>query len=61
MILKQALYGLKSADASWRVMFSNLIIELGFKETIVDYDAYIQRNFRKKRHILVYVDDVLCQ
>jgi Reverse transcriptase (RNA-dependent DNA polymerase) len=31
MVLKRALYSLKSAGASWRAMFSNSIIELGFK------------------------------
>jgi Reverse transcriptase (RNA-dependent DNA polymerase) len=39
MVLQTALYGLKSAGASWRAMFSNLIIELGFKDIMLDSDA----------------------
>jgi Reverse transcriptase (RNA-dependent DNA polymerase) len=65
MILKRALYGLKSAGASWRAMFSNSIVELGFKDTMVDPDVYIRRNFKQNGDayyelLLVYVDDVLC-
>jgi Reverse transcriptase (RNA-dependent DNA polymerase) len=47
MILKQALYGLKSAGASWRAMFSSSIVELGFKDTMVDPDVYIRHNFKQ--------------
>jgi hypothetical protein len=65
MILVRALYGLKSAGASWRAMFSGSIKDLGFASTMVDPDVYISKNFREDgvpyyKMILVYVDDVLC-
>jgi hypothetical protein len=65
MIITRALYGLKSAGASWRAMFSQSIIELGFKSSIVDPDAYIRKNYKDNgtayyEMVLVYVDDVLC-
>jgi hypothetical protein len=60
----RALYGLKSSGASWRAMFNSTILEMGFKPTIADPDAYLRANakpdgFKYYEYMLVYVDDVL--
>ena len=60
-----ALYGLKSAGASWRSFFSQtLVAELGFKPTCGDPDMYIRpqtkpNGFKYYEMILVYVDGIL--
>jgi Reverse transcriptase (RNA-dependent DNA polymerase) len=60
----RALYGLKSSGASWRAMFNNSILEMGFKPSIADPDVYLRAfakpdGFKYYEYILVYVDDVL--
>ena len=41
LILVQALYGLKSAGASWRSAFAQTLRDLYFKLTQADPDVYI--------------------
>eukprot|EP00804_Cyclotella_cryptica_P008557 CCRYP_007551-RA/>CCRYP_007551-RA protein AED:0.38 eAED:0.38 QI:0/0/0/1/1/1/2/0/852 len=65
MKVVRALYGLKSACASWRSMFSNFIInQLGFTPTRVDSDVYRRKAMKDDgtyyyELMLVYIDDVL--
>ena len=63
-LVVRALYGLKSAGASWRSFFSQTLQELGFKPTRGDPDVYIrpqvkENGFKYYEMILVYVDDIL--
>jgi hypothetical protein len=65
MIIKRALYGLKSSGAAWRAHFANFIERtLGFKPTRVDADVYIRKSKKLDgtqyyEMFLVYVDDCL--
>lgn len=65
ILIVRALYGLKSAGASWRKMFSDMIVgEMGFMPTKADRDVYIRPavgtdGFQYYEYILVYVDDLL--
>ena len=64
-IIVRALYGLKSAGASWRAHLSAVIQdELKFKTSKADPDVYMKRKTRKNgeqyyAYLIVYVDDLL--
>lgn len=65
MVITRALYGLKSAGASWRSTLAKSIADMGFRSTVADPDVW-----RREKHLpdgkaihellLVYVDDLLC-
>jgi hypothetical protein len=64
-VIFRALYGLKSAGASWRSHLAEEIRLMGFKTTIADNDVYRKQqvNNEGKRYyeyIIVYVDDIIC-
>ena len=65
-IIVRALYGLKSAGASWRTHFSNFIQDkLKYFPCQADPDVYMKpkvtSNGRKYySYLVIYVDDVLC-
>ena len=65
MIVTRALYGLKSAGASWRSMLSTYIVnEMSSVSTRVDPDVYRQKSVKPNGEpyyelLLVYVDDIL--
>jgi len=60
-----ALYGLKSAGASWRAFFAQTLEnDLGFKPTRGDPDVYIRKQtkgdgFQYYEMLLMYTDDIL--
>jgi Reverse transcriptase (RNA-dependent DNA polymerase) len=58
MIIKRALYGLKSSGAAWRAMLA------GFKSTKGDPDVWFRPqhgpNGGYYEYVLIYVDDILC-
>ena len=64
-VIVRALYGLKSAGASWRSHLSSVIQhELKYKTTRADPDMYMKRKTRKNgekyyAYLIVYVDDLL--
>ena len=64
-VIVRALYGLKSAGASWRHTLSNTITqELKYKSTIADPDVYMKPRVKANgekyyAYIIVYVDDIL--
>jgi hypothetical protein len=65
MIIKRALYGLKSSGAAWRTMFAQSLLDLGYKPTLADPDVYLRKavkpdGFEYYEMVLVYVDDTLC-
>jgi hypothetical protein len=63
-VVVHALYGLKSAGASWHATLVQALHDIGFVSTIADPDVWIQPAACKDRYtynkmLLVYVDNVL--
>ena len=64
-VIVRALYGLKSAGASWRATFASTIRnELGYTPCVADPDMWMKPMMRKDgskyyAYLIVYVDDVL--
>jgi hypothetical protein len=64
LIVVRALYGLKSAGASWRATLAQELRDLGFVSTTADPDVWIQAavrddGFEYYEMLLIYVDDIL--
>ncbi len=64
MIIKKALYGLKSSGASWRNMISQTMHDAGYRNTFADPDVWRRRAVKSDgthyyELILVYVDDIM--
>ena len=65
LVVRRALYGLKSSGASWRSLLSETIRDLGYEPTQADHDAWRRPATRPDDSpyyelLLVYVDDILC-
>ena len=63
-IIQRALYGSKSAAASWRSSIIGLLEQLGFQMCRADNDVMMQAGFNDKgedvwEYVLVYSDDFL--
>jgi Reverse transcriptase (RNA-dependent DNA polymerase) len=64
MIIKRALYGLKSSGAAWRNMLATSLTDLGYTSSLADPDVWTKPNVKENGYeyyemILVYVDDIL--
>ena len=64
MIIKRALYGLKSSGAAFRAMLANCIWDLGYRPSKADPDVWLKAATKGNGHkyyemILCYVDDVI--
>jgi hypothetical protein len=64
LIIKKALYGLKSSGAAWRSLFSSTLHKLGYAPCRGDPDVYIRKaikpcGFEYYEMLFVYVDDIL--
>ena len=64
MIIKMALYGLKSSGAAFRSKLASVIWEIGYRPTQADPDVWIRpaingEGAKYYEMILCYVDDVL--
>ena len=64
MIIKRALYILRSSGAALRNMLAQAIEEMGFTSTIIDSDVWRRRAVKpsgEEYHalLLVFVDDIL--
>lgn len=64
MIIRRALYGLKSSGASWRALFASTLTDMGFKSSLADPDVWLRPQvkpdaFQYYEMVLVYVDDIL--
>jgi hypothetical protein len=64
MIVKKALYGLKSSGAAFRALLSETLIGMGYCSTGADPDVYIQKatkpdGYHYYEMVLCYVDDIL--
>ena len=65
MIIRKALYGLKSSGFAWRSMLKESLTNLGYDNTKADPDVYRRaqvkpNGFKYYEYLLVYVDDILC-
>ena len=64
MLIKKALYGLKSSAAAWRAMISQSLADMGYTSSTADPDVWLRpqvkpNGFRNYEYVLVYVDDIL--
>eukprot|EP00978_Attheya_sp_CCMP212_P005771 scaffold12886_cov57-Attheya_sp.AAC.3 len=64
MIIKKALYGLKSSGASWRNVISQTMLDAGYENTYADPDVWRRRAVKDDgthyyELILVYVYDIM--
>jgi hypothetical protein len=65
MIIKKALYGLKSSGAAFRAHLAETLYDLNYKPSKGDPDVWIRaatkpNGFEYYEMTLVYVDDILC-
>ena len=63
-VIRRALYGTKSAAASWRSAISKVIQGLGFEMCRADNDVWMRKGFNKAgekvwEYVLIYSDDLL--
>jgi hypothetical protein len=64
LIIKKALYGLKSFVAAWRLLFSSTLHKLGYAPCQGNPDVYVRKavkpcGFEYYEMLFVYVDDIL--
>lgn len=64
LIIKKALYGLKSSGAAWRSLFSATLVDLQYEPCRGDPDVYIRKAVKPDgtkyyEMLFVYVDDIL--
>jgi len=65
VIIVRALYGLKSAGASWRSHLANSLHGLGYRSCLADPDIWIREAIKADNtpyyeYLAIYVDDTLC-
>ena len=65
MLIKRALYGLKSSGAAFRAKLADCIWDMGFRPTKADPDVWLKPATKSNgdkyyEMILCYVDDVIC-
>lgn len=65
MIVKKALYGLKSSGFSWKQQLTQNLEDMGYKSPIADPNVFIRaaakpNGFKYYELLLTYVDDCLC-
>jgi Reverse transcriptase (RNA-dependent DNA polymerase) len=65
MVVKKALYGLKSSGAAFRAHLAETLHDLNYRPSKRDPDVWIRRatepdGFEYYEMVLVYVDDILC-
>ena len=65
MVIVRALYGLKSAGASFRAFLAEHFVEMGYRSTLADPDVWIRPAVKPNGEdyyemLLTYVDDILC-
>ena len=65
LIVRQALYGLKSSGASFRSFLAERLDAIGFKSSIGDHDVWMRSAHKPDgeqyyEYILCYVDDLIC-
>ena len=58
LIVRRALYGLRSSGARWHDRFADVLRELGFEPCKAEPDIWLRRNDDVYEYIAVYVDDL---
>ena len=59
MVIKKALYGLRSSGLRWWDRCSEILGAMGFKSTMAEDDIWIRRSTNHYEYIVRYVDDLL--
>lgn len=65
LVIRQALYGLKSSGAAFRAFLAEKLDHIGFKSSIADPDVWMRPAIKASgeeyyEYMLCYVDDLLC-
>jgi hypothetical protein len=65
VVIIRALYGLKSAGASWAQHFADVFTSMGFAATKADENVWMRKHQKADgtdywEYVFVYVDDILC-
>jgi hypothetical protein len=65
MIVKKALYGLKSSGLSWKKMLTQNLNDMGYKTSVTDPNVFIRQAAKPDgteyyEFLLTYVDNFLC-
>jgi len=65
MIIRRALYGLRSSGAAWRRMMTECMKDMGYENTLANQDVWqraatMDDGFEYYELVLIYVDDILC-
>ena len=58
LIVKKALYGLRSSGARWHDRFADVLRELGFAPCKAEPDIWMRKNGDVYEYVAVYVDDL---
>lgn len=57
--LKRSLYGLKQTSRNWFSKLRSKLLEMGFKQSTVNYSLFTHTKGDKVAHLLVYLDDII--
>lgn len=57
--LRRSIYGLKQASRNWFAKLKTRLVEMGFKQSLVDYSLFTHTTGNKITHLLVYVDGII--
>jgi hypothetical protein len=58
LVIKKALYGLRTSGARWHDRLSDVLRDLGFTPCKAEPDVWMRRNGERYEYIAVYVDDL---
>jgi Reverse transcriptase (RNA-dependent DNA polymerase) len=58
MIVRKALYGLRSSGKSWHDLLFDTLTDMGFKPSFADPDIWMRDNGRCYEYVCSYVDDL---
>ncbi|KAM0044971.1 putative RNA-directed DNA polymerase [Helianthus debilis subsp. tardiflorus] len=57
--LRKSIYGLKQASRNWYHKFTNVLLEMGYKQSVADASLFIYKAGSSHVAALIYVDDVI--
>jgi len=59
LIIKRALYGLRTSGARWHIRFAETLCDMGYSPTKSDPDVWIKDCGTHYEYVCVYVDDIM--